>query len=236
VDERAQAVEVVEVVKAGDGERLRTLIAEDPTLAGARDEQGLSVVLHARYRDRQDLVEILLAAAPQLDIFEAAAVGAPDRAAELLDADPSAVHAWSADGYTPLHLAAFFGHTDAVRLLLGHGADPSAVARNPMEVMPLHSAMAGSDVASRPLVAQLLLEHGADVTPEATGGSRRSWRRVRMPTSIPPPFCFHAAPTPASRAIRARRPVTSPRPEGMRLWQSCSSAAARPSFAFAGLP
>jgi ankyrin repeat protein len=170
VADRAQAVEVVAVIKAGDGERLRTLIAQDPTLAGARDEQGLSVVLHARYRDRDDLVEILLAAAPQLDIFEAAAVGANDRVIELLDADPSAVHAWSPDGYTPLHLAAFFGHTDIVRLLLGRGADPMAVARNPMEVMPLHSAMAGSDVAGRPPTAQLLLEHGANVDARTHGG------------------------------------------------------------------
>jgi ankyrin repeat protein len=160
----------VEVVKAGDGERLRTLIAEDPARAGARDDQGLSAVLHARYRDRDDLVEILLAAAPQLDIFEAAAVGALDRVTELLDADPSAVFAWSPDGYTPLHLAAFFGHPDVVRLILGRGGDPSAIARNPMEVMPLHSAMAGSDVAGRRLIAQLLLEHRADVNARTHGG------------------------------------------------------------------
>src|SRR5207245_6261852 len=46
---------------------------------------------------------------------------------------------------------------DAARLLLEHGAQVDAVAKNPMSVMPLHSAAAGHSLA----VVQALLEHGA---------------------------------------------------------------------------
>jgi len=41
---------------------------------------------------------------------------------ELLAEDPELVDAMSGDGFTPLHLAAFFGQADAVRLLLARGA------------------------------------------------------------------------------------------------------------------
>lgn len=170
VSERAAALEALEAVKSGDVDRLRSLVAVDPQVAGIRDDDGLSILLHARYRDHADLVQVLLDAGIQLDVFEAAAVGATQRLAELLKEDASAVDAWSVDGYTPLHLAAFFGHVDAVRLLLEGGANTTAVSRNPMEVMPLHSAVAGADVSARRSVTELLLDHGADVDARTHGG------------------------------------------------------------------
>ena len=46
------------------------------------------------------------------------------------------------DGFTPLHLAAFFGGADAVRAILATGADPDADAENTFKVRPIHSAVA----------------------------------------------------------------------------------------------
>ena len=74
--------------------------------------------------------------------------------------DPAAAHVRGpADGFTALHLAAFFGGAAVARRLLDAGADPDAVARNPMAVRPLHSAVAGGQVE----VALALIAAGADV-------------------------------------------------------------------------
>ncbi len=149
--------EVIAAIQAGDAGKLRELLARDPALAAARDAQGVSAIMHAQYRQRQELVELLLQAKPELDIFEAAALGRSDRLAQLLRQQLALIASWSADGFTPLHLACFFGQETAAQILLEHGADVAAVARNPMKVAPLHSAVAAR---SFPIV-RALLEHGA---------------------------------------------------------------------------
>jgi ankyrin repeat protein len=122
----------------------------------------MSELLQAIYRGDKAKADELLAADPELDVFEAAAVGKTERLRELLDRDPSLANAWAADGFQPLGLASFFGHTDAVRLLLEHGAEVNSASRNEMKVMPLHSAAAADDPEVRYEIAKLLLEHGAD--------------------------------------------------------------------------
>ena len=157
---------VIAAVKEGDVARLRELLAENPRGASARDDEGTSALLHARYRDRLDLVAILLEAGARVDAFEAAALGDVRVLGRELERDPGLVSAWSHDGFTLLHLAAFFGHDDAVRLLLSHDADVTTVSQSPMRVTPLHSAVAG-DHAS---VAKALVEGGADVNARQSGG------------------------------------------------------------------
>jgi ankyrin repeat protein len=91
-------------------------------------------------------------------VFEAAAFGDLDRLSEVLAEDPELVRAWSGDGFTPLHLAAFFGRTDAVRLLLARGAACDEPGRGWMTGTPLHAAAAGSHA----FIVGMLLEAGAD--------------------------------------------------------------------------
>jgi uncharacterized protein len=158
--------DVFEAVKSGDVDGLRELLAGDPSAASARDEQGLSALLQAQYRGRDDMVAVLLEAGPELDLFDASALGDSDRVAAALDADPSRVNAWSPDGFTPLHLAVFFGHGPTARMLIARGAAVQAVSRNPMEVMPLHSAAAGRSRAA----VEAVLDADVDVDARSHGG------------------------------------------------------------------
>jgi ankyrin repeat protein len=132
----------------------------------ARDERGLSPAMHALYRGELEAAERLVPEEP--NVFEAAAFGLTGRLRELLDAEPALASAFSGDGFTALHLAAFTGHPDAVRLLLERDADPNAVATSPEigPVQPLHSAAATRQLDS----ARLLVEHGADVNARQAAG------------------------------------------------------------------
>ena len=156
---------MLEAVTAGDAAAVRRVLETEPERARERGSDGVSALLQARYRDRMDLVALLRPAAEPLDLHEAAALADTERLRTLL-AEGVDVRAPSADGFTALHLAAFFAGPASVRLLLEAGADPDAVAANPMRVRPLHSAAAARDAVS----VEALLAAGATVDAEQQGG------------------------------------------------------------------
>ncbi|MGH3057725.1 MAG: ankyrin repeat domain-containing protein [Gaiellaceae bacterium] len=127
----------------------------------------MSELLEALYRGDGGRVAELLASGRELDVFESAAVGQTDRLRELLEGDPDLAAAWAEDGFTPLHLAAFFRHPDAARLLVERGAPVDVVARNQdIAVTPLQSAVTAGEEET----AALLLARGADPNFEHGGG------------------------------------------------------------------
>lgn len=160
------AEDLIAAVKAGDAAGVAALIAEAPGLAAARDADGVSALMLARYRSDRAVSDALLAADPELDAFEAAALGYLDRLRERLDEDPSRLDAVSADGYTALHFAAFFAKPEAARILIDAGARVDVVAGNEMRVQPLHSAAAGHDRD----ICRMLLAAGAQVDARQAGG------------------------------------------------------------------
>jgi ankyrin repeat protein len=152
-----------DAIKAGDAEAVREIVAADPAAASTRDENGLSALLVALYHRQPAVRDALLAADPELDVLEAAALGRVDL---LRAAGPEALSTRGVDGFTPLHLAAFFGGADAVRALLAAGASADADRDNAAHVRPLHSATAAGDHAS----VAALIEAGADVNARQDGG------------------------------------------------------------------
>ena len=101
-------------IEAGDVGGVGTVLDADPSAGAARDGGGVSALMRALYRFDPDLVEIVKARAGAFDVFEAAALGDVDRLRSVLDDEPSRATAYSGEGFTAMHLAAFFGHTDAV--------------------------------------------------------------------------------------------------------------------------
>jgi len=111
-------------------------------------------------------VAALVAADPSLAIFAASIQGDVPAIEKLLAGNRSLLTAQSSDGWTPLHLAAFFGKTEAARFLLNKGAEVNARSTNPMENTPLHAAAAGRHAE----VVKLLLDHGASANARQHGG------------------------------------------------------------------
>lgn len=167
--------ELFSAIRSGDLAAVQGLLDADPALVRARGTQGESAVLTAVYHRHRPIVRLLVERGAPLDLFEAAAVGDVEALRRGLETDAEAVRRVSPDGWTPLHLAAFFGHGKAVDLLLARGADPAAVSANATGNTPLHAALAGGHA----LVAGLLVGAGADVNATSTGG----WRPIHLAVS-----------------------------------------------------
>ena len=161
----------LKLIQTGNTGEIATAAEADPSLIQARDAQGVSALLWSVYAGQPMVRDYLLAQLAThgalLDVFEAAAVGDVLRLEDILAADPAAVHSFSGDGWTPLHLAAAFGTPQGVDLLLQHGAQVDAVSRNPQRNQPLHAALA---LGRNPETVRVLLSHGADPNAVQVGG------------------------------------------------------------------
>lgn len=151
--------EMFAAVKAKDIEGVKTLLDHDPNLLRMWSEGGDTPILLSAYYGAQEVTRLLLERGVELNLFEAAAVGEVECVQHLLDADPTLINAYSHDGWTPLHLASFFGHREVAQFLLQRGADMAARSRNATGNRPLHAALAGR----RFDIARLLVRHGSNV-------------------------------------------------------------------------
>lgn len=158
--------ELFSLIKAGDATGVARLLKAEPKLAAARDSTGVSALLTALYYRQNGIAEQLRRDHPGCDLFEAAALGDLIRLDELLRDAPQLVDTAAADGFTALHLAAFFARLEAAALLIARGAAVDSIANNPMRVRPLHSAAASRSTATLALV----LTAGAEVNARQHGG------------------------------------------------------------------
>ena len=100
------------------------------------------------------------------DVHTAAKSGDTDEVAALLSMDNRLTRTFDADGWTPLHLAAHYGHASTVEILLHNNAPVDLRSTNAMSNTALHAALAGR----RTEVAKILLDAGADPNARQHGG------------------------------------------------------------------
>ena len=162
--------EFFQAIRSGDERAVGSMLAADPALLQAKSENGADAFTVAKFSRQERLASMLLEEMArcgiELDIFGSCVAGHDQRAAHLVAADRTSASGYSPDGWTPLHLAAFFGHAQIAKLLLQHGADVHARSRNAMDNQPIHAAAAGRKAD----VIAVLLEYGADANTRQHGG------------------------------------------------------------------
>ena len=168
----------IDAIKAGEFERVKAMVSAEPTLIDARSGTGDSAILTAVYHRQQQIVNLLVARGAVLTMFEACAAGEIECVERLLEESASGamgapgINSYSSDGWTPLHLAAFFGHAKVAELLIARSADVNARSRNGNGNTPLHAALAGN----HKFVAALFIGHGADVN----AADAQGWRPLHL--------------------------------------------------------
>lgn len=151
--------EFFKAIKKGEYTIVEEMASSNPALVQEKDESGLSAVIVATYYGQPEIAKLLTSKGANLSVYEAAMVGETQVLKRLVQKDQSLATSYSTDGFTPLHLAAFFGSLDAARILIESGANVNAVAKNLMKVTPLHSSAARNQIE----IASLLISNGADV-------------------------------------------------------------------------
>jgi ankyrin repeat protein/L-ascorbate metabolism protein UlaG (beta-lactamase superfamily) len=160
----AQADEIHNAARSGDMEKLAELIAGDPELVNARDEEDHTALHSAVMGGQLDAVKFLLDngadpdarnTANQSPLLYAAYMNFVE-IVELLIDKGAPFYYWDTRQYTPLHFAARQGSVDVVKLLVEKGAkfdEPGFMGRTPLHF----SALNGHTE-----IAVFLVEKGAD--------------------------------------------------------------------------
>jgi len=154
----------------GSDAEVEELLEKDARLAAQRNAAGVSAILFALYQGKRGAVDLMLKQNPDLDVFEASVLANIDKLRSLIEGNENLLNTYSTDGFTPLHLACFFGKVASAKYLVEAGADTNAISLNGADLRPINCAAASRDLDSASELVQLLLKGGADIKATQKGG------------------------------------------------------------------
>lgn len=154
------------LIETDNREAIFNLLTSSPQLADVETSHGMSPVLLACYYRKPEIAATIANFSNHITLFDLCALGNLKATIRFLDQFPNAVHRFSKDGFTPLGMAAYFGHEEIVRLLIQKGADVNVPANNGFQVYPLHSAVSGKNYR----ISKILIDAGADVNVQQKAG------------------------------------------------------------------
>lgn len=157
---------LLDAIRTHDLDSVRTMMATNPAQCEHTGPGSESLVMYALYTGGAALAPVLLGTR-QYTACEAAALGDIDALRAALDSDADVISRRSSDGWTPLHLAGFFGHDDSAAFLIDNGAPLDALSTNAIRNTPLHAALAG---ATNSTLVRRLIMAGANVTSRGETG------------------------------------------------------------------
>ena len=157
-----------DLAQADDAAGLVAALPKDAESFRIRNENGETLFLFSLYRGRAKCVEALVKHG-KLSLQEAAAAGDTARVEGCLKSAPWSMNTLSADGWTALHLAGFFGRDDTLLRLLALGADPLQWGRAFDSNLALHAAASGGRIG-KAAFAKLLAATG-DPNIQTKGGA-----------------------------------------------------------------
>lgn len=146
--------DVFDLLAKGHLADLNTTLESYPELAASRHASGASLLAWAFYVGQPDAAALIRPRMAELDPHDAIIVGEIERVQAALTAGWDA-NALSADGFTPLGLAAFFQRPEIFDLLLPLTRDVNETAKNAQQVAAIHAAaaMRSSDMVEKLLRA-----------------------------------------------------------------------------------
>lgn len=152
--------EIFQAIASGQKAKVIGLLKRDPDLFRSVTEEGITPILFSLYYGKLDISKEIYELNSDRNLFEAAALGDLEGTKRLVAASSDVINALSKDGWSALHLAAYFGHLEVAKFLISSGADLNLTSKSKLSYgnTALHSAVATGKKA----IVELLLEKGAD--------------------------------------------------------------------------
>lgn len=154
------------LIETDKKQEISDLLSRYPELTSKPTSHGISPILLACYYKKPVIAGLIAGFSKGIDVFEACALGKYHETNNHILENPDLIDAHSKDGFTPLGLAAHFGHEEISRLLISKGANVNTPANNGFNVFPIHSAVAARSYA----ITKMLLDAGAEVNVKQQAG------------------------------------------------------------------